>query len=73
LILCLLDQAHAELHAEFPNTALTTATRAAELIQHTPSVAGTARLGAFRDALARTAADAEAVRWLDEQLAHLAA
>jgi len=73
LVLCLLDQAHAELHTGSVAAALTTATRAGDLVQRTPYAIGTAGLRAFRDALDRRTGDTAALRTLDERLASLAA
>jgi transcriptional regulator with XRE-family HTH domain len=73
LVLCLIDQAHAELHAGSAAVALTTATRAADFLRRAPYAAGMASLRAFRDALDRRTDNAAALRTLDERLASLAA
>jgi hypothetical protein len=69
-VLCLLDQANAEARGGLLDTALTTASRAADLIQRTPYALRTAGL---RDTLGRQASNAAALRTLDKRLADLAA
>jgi len=73
LMLCLLDEAHAELLAGSSGTALTTATRAAALIERTPYALGITYLRAFRDALGSQMSNGEAIRMLDKCIAYLAA
>lgn len=72
LLLCLLDQAEAELQAGHPDAALDTANRAADLVRHRQHPAA-GRLRDFRDALALHLGSPDALRLLDDRLTDLAA
>jgi transcriptional regulator with XRE-family HTH domain len=68
LLRCLLDQAEAELQAGYPDAALDTANRAADLIRHRQHPAA-GRLRDFRDALARHVGAPDALGLLNDRLA----
>lgn len=71
LVLCLLDQATAELHAGSPDAAAGTALRAVDQLRRLPFAAGTAALNAVRDLLAEHHPDGDTLRALDDQMAEL--